>query len=78
MLRSSTDAKPHLAARCAFLRVTMGHSAGGNLVNLCQHIVREGSECVGPFLDDHETTCGLWEEKPPEPHTQSRASAARH
>ena len=50
-----------LAAKCAFLRVTMGERAGGHLVNLCLHIVREGRECVGPFLDDHETACGLWE-----------------
>ena len=34
------------------------------LLNLCQHIVREGSECVGPFLEDAETTCGLWEYRP--------------
>ena len=52
-----------LAAKCAFLRMTMGERAGAGLVNLCQHIVREGRECVGPFLDDHETTCGLWEPK---------------
>ncbi len=55
---------PRLAAKCAFLRVTMGERAGGHLLNLCLHIVREGSECVGPFLDDHETGCGLWERKP--------------
>ncbi|MEX2080594.1 MAG: hypothetical protein WEC33_03175 [Dehalococcoidia bacterium] len=51
------------AARCRFLRVTLGERAGGNLLNLCQHIVREGRECVGPFLDDTETDCGLWEQK---------------
>jgi hypothetical protein len=52
-----------LAAKCAYLRVTMGEQAGAGLVNLCLHIVREGRLCVGPFLDDHETTCGLWEPK---------------
>jgi hypothetical protein len=71
MLSTRSDAPPRLAAR----RVAHGDAeegaAGGNLVNLCQHIVREGSECVGPFLDDHETTCGLWEEKTPEPHTRA-------
>jgi hypothetical protein len=41
----------------------MGERSGGNLVNLCLHIVREGRECVGPFLDDTETTCGLWEHR---------------
>ncbi len=52
-----------LAAKCALLRVTMGERPGAGLVNYCRHIVREGRECVGPFLDDHETTCGLWEPK---------------
>jgi hypothetical protein len=41
----------------------MGERPGAGLVNYCRHIVREGRECVGPFLDDHETTCGLWEPK---------------
>lgn len=54
---------PRYAARCLHLRVTMGERAGGHLVNLCQHIIREGRECVGPFLDDHETSCGIWEPK---------------
>lgn len=55
--------EPRLAAKCAHLRVTMGDRAGGHLVNLCLHIIREGRECVGPFLDDTETTCGLWERR---------------
>ncbi|MGI8926477.1 MAG: hypothetical protein ACR2HN_07505 [Tepidiformaceae bacterium] len=49
------------AARCRFLQVTLGERAGGHLVNLCRHSVRDGSLCVGPFLDDTETSCGLWE-----------------
>lgn len=52
-----------LAARCKYLRMTMGIRAGENLVNLCTHIIRDGRDCVGPFLDDHETHCGLWELK---------------
>ena len=63
MVDRQPAAVPRLAAKCAFLKVTMGERAGGHLINLCLHIVREGSECVGPFLDDHETTCGLWEPK---------------
>ena len=60
----SRDARPpRLAARCLHLRVTMGERAGGNLVNICQHIIRDGRDCVGPFLDDHETSCGIWEPK---------------
>jgi hypothetical protein len=58
----TTRATPRFAARCRYLRMTMTFSSGG-LVNLCEHIVREGSECVGPFLDDAQTACGLWEPK---------------
>lgn len=47
--------------------MTLGRAGGGQLLNLCQHLVREGSECVGPFLDDAETTCGLWEASPDAP-----------
>jgi hypothetical protein len=57
---SSKERPLQYAARCRYLRVTLG-TPGGNLLNLCQHIIREGRECVGPFLDDHETDCGLWE-----------------
>jgi hypothetical protein len=52
---------PRLAAYCRFVRMTMGLAPGSGLVNLCRHIVREGRTCVGPFLDDAETDCGLWE-----------------
>jgi hypothetical protein len=31
---------------------------------VCQHPVREGLECVGPFLEDLVTSCGLWEPHP--------------
>jgi hypothetical protein len=51
-----------IAARCRHLRTTL--AAGGDLANFCTHIVREGMPCVGPFLDDAPTDCGLWEEKP--------------
>ena len=51
-----------IAARCLYLRTTLGN--GGDLLNICQHIVRDGMSCVGPFLDDAETDCGLWEYRP--------------
>lgn len=58
------------AAKCAYLQMTMGrHRLGQGLINLCRHVVRDGAECVGPFLDDTETTCGLWE-----PRVDARAS----
>lgn len=53
-----------LAPRCAFLRTTLGSEPGSGLLNVCRHIVRDGSECVGPFLDDTPTTCGLFEPRP--------------
>jgi hypothetical protein len=51
------------AVSCAYLKMTMGERPGAGLVNICLHIVREGRECVGPFLDETPTSCGLWEEK---------------
>lgn len=56
--------EPRFAARCAFLRMTLDSKQMGTVVNLCQHIIRDGQECVGPFLDETETHCRLWEEKP--------------
>lgn len=39
---------------------------------LCEHIVRDGQDCVGPFLEDVETECGLWDA-----NEQARARATR-
>lgn len=58
---------PPLAQRCIFLRTTLGAEPGSGLLNICKHIVRDGSECVGPFLDDTPTTCGLFEPRPGQP-----------
>lgn len=44
--------------------MTLDSKRIGGVVNICQHVVRDGSDCVGPFLDDTETACGLWEPKP--------------
>jgi hypothetical protein len=49
------------AARCRYLKMTLDSRHKGEVMNLCLHIVRDGSRCVGPFLDDTETNCGLWE-----------------
>lgn len=40
----------------------LGDRPGSGLVNRCEHIVRDGMECVGPFFDEYETDCGFWEE----------------
>lgn len=51
------------ATQCLYLKITMG-AAGAGLINICTHIIREGSNCVGPFLDETETSCQLWELHP--------------
>jgi hypothetical protein len=47
--------------------MTYDLARGHDLVNLCTHIVREGDDCIGPFLDEAETDCGLFEPRPPQP-----------
>lgn len=61
-----SDAPPthRYAAQCLYLRMTLDSKHIGGVVNLCQHLIRDGMECVGPFLDEAETACGLWEIKP--------------
>ncbi len=52
-----------LAADCRFLRRTIDSSRGdGPLVCLCTHPVRDGFDCIGPFLEDMPTDCGFWED----------------
>lgn len=63
-MTESRTTELHYAAVCAFLRMTLDSRQPGGVVNLCTHIIRDGMLCIGPFLDDHETTCGLWELKP--------------
>jgi hypothetical protein len=58
-----------LAVHCQFLRRTIEPGRfDGQILTICQHPIRDGKECVGPFLDDIGTNCGLWE---PHPHSQA-------
>jgi len=41
--------------------MTLDSKRMGTVVNICTHIIRDGSDCVGPFLDETETNCGLFE-----------------
>lgn len=52
------------AADCRFLQRTFDSTRDEHFVTLCRHILRDGDDCVGPFLDDTETPCGLWELRP--------------
>jgi hypothetical protein len=53
---------PRMAIDCQYLRRSIDSSRTTDpYVMMCMHIVREGEDCVGPFLDDVETNCRLWE-----------------
>ena len=56
--------KPHLAVHCEWLRRTIEPGRPEPIVMLCQHPVRDGKDCIGPFLEDLATNCGLWEAHP--------------
>jgi hypothetical protein len=51
-----------MAIDCQWLRRTIdsGH-AQSPYRTLCTHIVRDGRDCVGPFLEDLTTDCRLWD-----------------
>jgi hypothetical protein len=53
-----------LAVHCQFLKRTLEPGLPDPFIMLCQHPIREGKECIGPFLEDLPTSCGLWEPHP--------------
>ena len=56
------DRTPHMAIDCMWLRRTIDSAQRNNpFQTLCSHIIRDGKDCVGPFLDNMETPCLLWE-----------------
>ena len=62
-----------LAISCRYLRRTLDSSRlDGPVVCLCEHPVRSGFDCIGPFIEDLPTDCGLWELK-----SESVAASAR-
>jgi len=57
-------ATERLAVFCRYLRRTIdSRRSDGPVVTLCTHLVRDGFDCVGPFMDDLPTPCQLWEER---------------
>lgn len=61
-----------MAIECRWLRRTIDSSRPDPYVMLCTHIIRDGKDCVGPFLEDVETDCRLWD-----PNEQAAARALR-
>lgn len=61
-----------LAIDCRWLRRTIDSSRLDPYVMLCNHIIREGKDCIGPFLENLETDCGLWD-----PNEAAQARMAR-
>jgi hypothetical protein len=54
------------AADCTYLRYTIeSGSSDGPVVGRCTHPIRTDFRCVGPFLDEMATDCGLWEPATP-------------
>lgn len=60
IVRTMSQTRPRMAISCRWLRRTIDSSRQDPFLTLCTHIVREGEDCVGPFLEDVETGCGLW------------------
>ncbi len=51
-----------LAVDCRWLKRTLDTSTPDDpFLMLCTHIVRDGRDCIGPFLENIETGCQLWE-----------------
>jgi hypothetical protein len=58
------DEGVRLAIACRHLRRTIDSSRlDGPVVCICEHPVRAGFDCIGPFIEDLSTECGLWEPK---------------
>jgi hypothetical protein len=55
-----------LAIYCRYLRRTIDPARNDtdHIVAMCTHVIRDGSDCVGPFLEDLPTDCQLWEPRP--------------
>jgi hypothetical protein len=68
----SNGTLPRMAVDCVWLKRTIDSSRPDPYVMSCSHIIRDGQDCVGPFLEDVETNCRLWD-----PNEHARARAAR-
>ena len=58
---SPQNPNTHMAIDCRWLKRSLDPTRRDPYAMCCTHIVREGADCVGPFLEDVETSCGLWD-----------------
>ncbi len=57
-------ARMPLAIQCLHLRRTLDSGRlDGPVICLCEHPIRDGFDCIGPFIEDLPTECRLWEPK---------------
>jgi hypothetical protein len=61
---SDATTETHLAVHCQYLARSSHPGSGDDVDAVCRHPVRDGKECIGPFLEDLTTPCGLWERHP--------------
>ena len=53
--------RPQLAMECVWLERRSDFSQPSPFSMICGHFVREGSDCVGPFVQGIGTDCRLWD-----------------
>lgn len=59
---STPPGAQRMAIDCRWLRRTLDTSTPEDpFLMLCTHIIRDGRDCVGPFLENLETDCQLWD-----------------
>ena len=63
------------AVHCRYLKRSLDSSSADGVLTLCTHIVRDGQACIGPFLEDLSTHCGLWELHPDRQPVASRSTS---
>jgi len=63
LMAEPRDKSDPLAVHCSHL-LRPQERGGREPLRVCGHPARDGRECVGPFLHDLSTACGLWEPHP--------------
>lgn len=66
-----------MAIDCQWLKRSLDSSRRDPYAMCCTHIIREGEDCVGPFLEDIETSCRLWDHGGPASARGARQTLGR-